>query len=563
MNQGELLYVPLGGLGEIGMNTAMFGHAGRWMMVDLGLSFADDSLPGVDLVLPDLTFAEARKRFLDGIVLTHAHEDHYGALPYLWTKLGVPVFCTAFTAAALRRKLLDGPGAQDMPIRVVAPGEPFRVGPFECEYLHMTHSIPEANAVVIRTEAGTILHTGDWKLDPHPLVGEKSWIPQLTALGRDGVLAMLCDSTNVFRPGESGSEAEVRTSLADLVKQQKARVVVTTFASNIARLESVVLAGRESGREIAVVGRSMHRMLEAAREAGYLKSMPRTIDPKEAAGLPPARVLYLCTGSQGEPRSALSRIAARAHPQVRLDRGDTVIFSSKIIPGNERALYNLHNAFVRQGVEVITEDDHFVHVSGHPCRDELEQMYRWIRPRYVVPIHGEARHIKAHAEFARKLGTQPIVIGNGDILRLAPGEPEVIDDAPIGRMALEPSGPVDVGDELYRTRRRLMSHGVILVSLVLDDYGTVLAAPRVTDLGATDLVRGERGGRLEDRITDAIEALDDGAAEDDERVRDVVRGAVRLGLELPRERRPLIEVQITRLTPEVMDQLEDSAAAGR
>jgi len=340
-------------------------------------------------------------------------------------------------------------------------------------------------------------------------------------------------------------------------------VVVTTFASNIARLESAVLAGRESGREIAVVGRSMHRMLEAAREAGYLKSMPRTIDAKEAAGLPPARVLYLCTGSQGEPRSALSRIAARAHPHVRLDRGDTVIFSSKIIPGNERALYNLHNAFVRQGVEVITEDDHFVHVSGHPCRDELEQMYRWIRPRYVVPIHGEARHIKAHAEFARKLGTQPIVIGNGDILRLAPGEPEVIDDAPIGRMALEPSGPVDVGDELYRTRRRLMSHGVIVVSLVLDDYGTVLASPRVTDLGATDLVRGERGSRLEERITDAIEALDDGAAEDDERVRDVVRSAVRLGLELPRERRPLIEVQITRLTPEVMDQLEDSAAAGR
>ncbi len=554
----DLRFVPLGGVGEIGVNCYLYGQNGRWAMVDLGLGFPDDRLPGVDIVLPDLRFIEEQRAFLDGLILTHAHEDHLGAVPYLWPRLGCPIWCTAFTAAVLRAKLGETDFARDAPIRIVEPGQTFEVAGLRCRFVHVTHSIPDSNALVIDTEFGRVLHTGDWKLDPAPLVGPRTDVDALELVGREGVLAMLCDSTNVLSPGTSGSEAEVRDSLTELIRRQRHRVVLTSFSSNIARLETAMLAARAAGRELFVVGRSMRRMIDAAREVGYLRDVPPIRDEREADLLPRDKVLYLCTGSQGEARSALSRIAVGQHPRVGLEPGDTVIFSAKIIPGNERTLYNLHNQLVRAGIEVITEGDHFVHVSGHPCRDELEQMYRWIRPKIAVPVHGEARHLHAHQRLAQQMGVEhALLIENGDMVRLAPGAPEVIDDVPVGRVVSETDGLVGTGDDLFRARRRLMNHGTILVGLVLDDQGSVLAAPQLTAVGALELERfGELRAGVCDAITDTVEDLSDRDVKDDEKVREVVRGAVRMALDLPRHRRPIVEVQITRLGADVLAAFE-------
>jgi ribonuclease J len=529
-------------------------------MVDLGLSFADETLPGVEIVLPDPSFIAERSESLAGLVLTHAHEDHFGALPYLWERLRCPIHCTRFTAAVLRRKLEDA-GVKGAALNVVAPGERFMVGPFDCSLVRVTHSIPESHALALRTPLGNVLHTGDWKLDPAPLVGPLTATDDLEAFGREGVLAMIGDSTNILNPGTSGSEAEVRDSLRALIGGLENRVVLTTFASNIARLETAARVAEAVGRQPAAVGRSMHRMIEVAREVGYLEGLPPLLNERAASELPRGRVLWLATGCQGEPRAALTRIAAGQHPSVRLEPGDAVIFSSKIIPGNERTLYNLHNSLISQGIEVITERDHFVHVSGHPCRDEVEQMYHWIRPQIAIPVHGEARHLHEHLAFARRLGVpHTLEVKNGDLVRLAPGPAMVIDEVPTGRLVLENQELIAAEDELFRTRRRLMNHGTILVGLVLDQYGALLASPRLSTFGAVDLERepGLYDGVL-DQIEDAIEDLDDDAVLDDERIRQAVRTAVRQALKLVRDRRPIIEVQITRLGREALQGLLDEA----
>ncbi|MDX6748408.1 ribonuclease J [Geminicoccaceae bacterium 1502E] len=557
-NGKELRLIPLGGVGEIGLNVYLYGLHGRYMMVDLGLTFADDRLPGAEIVLPDLGFIEEQRDRLAGLVITHAHEDHLGAVPYLWPRLRCPIYCTPFAAAVLRRKFADAGIDAGGLLRVVKPGANFEIGPFGCRFIRVTHSVPEANALAIECEHGRVLHTGDWKLDPAPLVGEPTDGEALEAFGDDGVLALVCDSTNVLSPGTSGSEAEVRDSLIDLVAAQPNRVVVTTFASNLARLETAIVAGHAAGRQVFVVGRSMRRMLEAAREVGYLQHLPPLGDERDIASLPRHRVMLLCTGSQGESRAALARVAAGQHPRVRLEPGDTAIFSAKIIPGNERTLFNLHNALVASGVEVITEEDHFVHVSGHPCRDELEQMYRWIRPKVAVPVHGEARHLSAHIRLARRLGVQqPVLIGNGDVLRLAPGHAQVVGEVPTGRVVLESDDLVDAGDDLFRVRRRLSSHGTVMVSLVLDSFGSVLSTPQISAHGVIDPKRFERMREtLASSITTAVEALDDETVLDDGRVQEVVRAGVRQGLDLQRQRRPLVEVQIQRLTAEALEALE-------
>ena len=397
------------------------------------------------------------------------------------------------------------------------------------------------------------------------MIGEKSDAGGLEEVGRRGVLALVCDSTNALSPGTSGSEAEVRESLTALIKAQPNRVVLTSFSSNIARLETAMLAAAAAGRELFVVGRSMRRMIDAARECGYLKETPIVRDEREAEMLPRSRVLFLCTGSQGEARSALSRIAAGQHQRVRLEADDTVIFSSKIIPGNERILFNLHNQLVRSGIEVITEADHFVHVSGHPCRDEMEQMYRWIRPEIAVPVHGEARHLHAHHQLALRMGVSKVaMIENGDVLQLAPGDPLVVDEVRQGRMVMETDGLVDAGDDLFRTRRRLMSHGTILCGLVLDDAGSVLAEPQLSALGAVEIEHFDKVRKgLAEEIVEALEGLNDAAARDDERVRETVRVAVRQSLDLPRQRRPIVEVQVTRLGAETLAALEDEVVEAR
>ena len=562
MDDKELLFVPLGGAGEIGLNLNLYGLDGQWLMVDLGISFADETLPGVEIVLPDPRFIESRSEDLCGLVLTHAHEDHFGAIPYLWERLRCPIWCTRFTAAVLRRKLEES-RLKGVPVNIVAPGERFQVGPFDCALIQVTHSIPEAHALALRTPQGNVLHTGDWKLDPAPLVGPLTGSDALEAFGHEGVLAMVANSTNILNPGTSGSEAEVRDSLMELIGRQTQRVLITTFASNIARLATALAVAQATGREVAAVGRSMRRMIEAAREVGYLRDIPDLLDERTAAELPRHKVLWLSTGCQGEPRAALTRIAAGQHPTVALEPGDVVIFSSKIIPGNERTLYNLHNALIRAGIEVITEVDHFVHVSGHPCRDEVAQMYRWIRPQIAVPVHGEARHLHEHLAFARELGVpQAIEVRNGDVLRLAPAPAEVIDEVPTGRLVLENDGLIAAGDDLFRTRRRLMAHGTVLVGLVLDGYGTLLAAPQLSTFGAVDLEREPRlKETVQTAIEDAVEELDDNAALDDEQIRTAVRVAVRRAFKLVREKRPIIEIQITRLDRGALEGLLDEAGA--
>lgn len=562
MESQELLFVPLGGAGEIGLNLNLYGLDGQWLMVDLGISFADDTLPGVEIILPDPRFIEARSQDLCGLVLTHAHEDHFGAIPYLWQRLRCPIHCTRFTAAVLRRKLEDS-RLTGVPLNIVAPGERFQVGPFDCSLVRVTHSIPESHALALRTPFGNVLHTGDWKLDPAPLIGPLTATDDLEAFGHEGVLAMVADSTNILNPGTSGSEAEVRDSLMELIGRQSTRVVLTTFASNVARLETAIKVAEATGRQVAAVGRSMRRMIEAAREVGYLKDLPNLLDERTASELPRHRVLWLVTGCQGEARAALTRIAAGQHPTVSLEPGDVVIFSSKIIPGNERTLYNLHNALIRGGVEVITEEDHFVHVSGHPCRDEVEQMYRWIKPEIAIPVHGEARHLHEHLAFARRLGVpQPVEVRNGDVVRLAPAPAEVVDEVPTGRLVLENDGLIAAGDDLFRTRRRLMAHGTVLVGLVLDRYGTLLANPQLSAFGAVDLDREpDLKETVAGAIEDAVEALDDEAALDDEQIRTAVRLAVRRAFKLIREKRPIIEIQITRLDRETLEGLLDEAGA--
>lgn len=563
MKGSELRLIPLGGVGEIGMNAYLYELGDELMLVDLGITFADDRLPGADIILPDMRYLEERVSQLKGLVLTHAHEDHIGAVSHWWPRLKCPIWCSPFTAAVLRRKLADAGIERSVQIKIIQPLQSFEVGSFGCRFIHVSHSVLDACALVIETPLGKVLHTGDWKLDPAPMLGERTDGASLEELGNGGVLAMVGDSTNVLSPGSSGSEAEVRESLTGLIAQQPNRVVLTTFASNVVRLESAIHAARASGREAFVIGRSMRRMIDAAREVGYLKDLPVLGDDRDAMDVPRNRAFFLCTGSQGEQRSAMQKIAANAHPRIHLEAGDSVIFSSKIIPGNERSLFNLHNQLVADNIEVITEEDHFVHVSGHPCRDEMEQMYRWVRPKIAVPVHGEARHLSAHVRFAKKLGVeQSVLIGNGDVLRLAPGQAEVVGTVPFGRLVVDSDDFVDAGDDLFRARRRLAGNGSVMVSVVLDDAGSVLATPKLTVLGVVDPARAERSrDGLLVAITDAVEALDDETVMDDERLEEVVRATVRQGLDLPRHRRPVVDVQITRLGPDVLNQADPEERA--
>jgi ribonuclease J len=479
----ELVLLPLGGAGEIGMNFNAYGYgpegARKWIVVDCGVLFGrEETTPGVDVMMPDITYLAERREDVLGIVATHAHEDHIGAIHYLWPTLRCPVYATPFTARLIEGKLEEAGLKERVRVKVVPLHGNLKLGPFEIDFVSITHSIPEPNALAIRTPLGVVVHTGDWKIDPEPMVGETTDTNALQRLGEEGVLALVCDSTNALVAGESGSESTVRKALTDLIGTLKGRVAVTAFASNIARLDSIAKAAHAHGRQIALVGRAMKKLVEAARATGYLADFPPVLDEEEAADLPPHRVLYLCTGSQGETRAALTRIASGEHHSVNLGPGDTVIFSSRIIPGNELAIFALHNKLAGLGVEVLSAEDHFVHVSGHPARDELAQMYRWVRPKIAVPVHGELRHMSAHARLARSLQVpQAVTIENGHMLRLAPGKAQVIDETPSGRVHLDGQVLVSEGAGLSRMRRSLSYAGVIAITLVLDAKGRVAADP--------------------------------------------------------------------------------------
>ncbi len=546
---GELVFLPLGGAGEIGMNLNLYGYGGKWVIVDLGITFADDRLPGIDVVMPDPAFIVERREDLLGIVLTHAHEDHIGAVPYLWSLLRCPIFATPFTASVLRRKLEEAGLAEAAPITVVPLGARFTLGPFDFELITLTHSIPEPNGLAIRTPLGTVLHTGDWKIDPDPLIGAVTDVAGLRRIGEEGVLAMVCDSTNVLHEGSSGSEADLRRSLVDLVARCKQRVAIACFASNVARLATVAAVAQANGRQAGLVGRSLWRFYEAALENGYLKDAPRFLAEDEAAFLPRDKIVLAMTGSQGEPRSALSRVAAGDHPHILLEEGDTAIFSSRIIPGNERPIFRLQGALAHLGVEIITEHDEFVHVSGHPARDELAEMYAWVRPRIAVPVHGELRHLIEHARFARSCQVrESVVVTNGDMLRLAPGPAEIIGQVQAGRLVLDGTALLPAGGAVVKSRARLVWHGAAVATVVVDEDGDLVAEPK---LALPGLVGDEQAsgliGEALSAIRKVIEDLPRPIRRDDAALSEAVRVAIRRSIVQARGKKPSIEVHLVRI----------------
>ena len=545
----ELLFLPLGGSGEIGMNLNLYGHAGRWLMVDLGIAFGDDATPGIEVIMPDPAFIEAERKNLVGLVLTHAHEDHIGAVPYLWPRLGCPIYATPFTAAVLRRKMTESQFEDPLPLTEIPLSGRFSIPPFELEFVTLTHSIPEPNAVVIRTPAGTVLHTGDWKLDPEPLIGPITDEAALRRIGGEGVLAMVCDSTNALVPGESGSEATVRDSLDGLIGRAKQRVAVACFSSNVARLESVAKAAARHDRHVALVGRSLWRINQAARETGYLADVPDFVSEHDANYLPREKTVLLCTGSQGEPRSALARIARGDHPAVQLEAGDTVIFSSRVIPGNERAIGQLQNDLVRLGIELVTERDHDVHVSGHPAQDELAQMYQWVRPRIAVPVHGEPRHMMAHARLALSCQVpEAIVPSNGALIRLAPGPAAKIDELPSGRLGLDGTALIRLDGETLRLRHRMMHNGAAVATLVMNGEGRLKAEPRIAIQGLFEPEEIEAAAAdAAAAVRDALDRLSAADRRLDDVVKETARIAVRRAVNARRGKKPLTEVHLIRL----------------
>jgi ribonuclease J len=546
----ELLFLPLGGCGEIGMNLSLYGHDGKWLMIDLGITFGNEATPGIDVIMPDPAFIVEHRADLLGLVLTHAHEDHIGAVPYLWPRLRCPIYATPFTAAVLRRKLAEANLLGEARITEIPMSGRFALGPFEIELISITHSIPEPNAVVLRTPLGNILHTGDWKLDPDPVVGPITDEAALRRLGGEGVLAMVCDSTNVLVEGSSGSEAEVRQSMDELIGRFRQRVAVACFASNVARIESVTRAGLAHDRHVGLVGRSLRRMVEAAQETGYLADLPDFVSEEDIGHLPRDRVLMICTGSQGEPRSALARIARDDHPDVGLEPGDAVIFSSRIIPGNEHAIGELHNALIRRGVEVVTEKNHFVHVSGHPARDELAEMYRWVKPAIAVPVHGELRHLWAHVALAEGCQVRQAVLAeNGSLLRLAPGRPEVIGHVASGRLGLDGTQLAAMGGPALKSRQRMAYNGAAVATVVLDGAGRLQGEPVLTVHGVAAEGEDEEAAKAEAAaaVRQALAALPAAKRADDQAVREVVRIAIRRSLNARHGKKPLTDVHLVRL----------------
>ena len=551
----ELFFAPLGGVGEIGMNLSIYGIGSErhrtWLAVDCGVAFgAEDQLPGVDVVMPDIRFLVEERRNLAGIVLTHAHEDHFGALLDLWPQLRVPVYATPFTAALLEAKRLSEVGAPEIDVRIVELRSRFTIGPFDVELVSVAHSIPESNALIIRTSLGAVLHTGDWKLDPTPTLGPPTDEAKLRTLGEEGVLALVGDSTNAVRDGRSPSEADVARTLAELISSAPGRVAVTTFASNVARIRATAEAAIAAGREVVVVGRAMERIIQVARETGYLDGIGRFRSLDVYSQLAPKRVVALCTGSQGEPRAALARVAEDAHPEVSLGKGDRVIFSSRTIPGNEKAVGRIVNGLIHQGVEVVTDRTHLVHVSGHPRRAELEDMIRWVRPRILIPVHGEALHLHEHAELARALSVPEVVrCENGDLVRLSPGPATIVDEVPAARLYKDGKLVVESAGRTIPDRRRLSFAGLVSVAIAMTESGEFAAEPEIALTGIPE--RNGDGDLMadvaHDAVVDTVGQLPRGRRRDPEAVRAAVMAAVRAALAASWGKKPICHVHVLTL----------------
>ena len=506
MKKEEFIFCPLGGSGEIGMNMNLFAYGNpenrKWIIVDIGVTFADETIPGIDLIYPDPGFIVDKKDDLVGLVLTHAHEDHIGAIAHIWPKLLCNIYATPFTSVLIQEKFKEKKIDIGNKLKIVDLNGIVNLGPFKIEFVTLTHSILEPNGLSIETPAGTVLHTGDWKCDPNPLIGETINEKKLSQIGAQGVLAMICDSTNVFSPGRAGSELDVRKSLLNIMEHQKKRIIVTSFASNVARMESIFYCAEKIGRQISLVGRSMHRIYKAAKQCGYLNDLIEPIDPREAKKISREKIVYLCTGSQGEPNGAMMRISSYIHPDVMIESGDSVIFSSKIIPGNEKKLYKLHNQLVKNGINVISEENEFVHVSGHPNRDDLKDMYNWVKPKSVIPVHGEHRHMIEHINFAKEMQVPyPVQVENGDIVKIYPGKkPEVYDKAPSGRLYVDGSVAVEEDSKSIKERKNLSANGYVEITILVTPKGNIHKRPVISFKGLPIMDDEEFINDLEEEI---------------------------------------------------------------
>ena len=554
-NTSDLLFVPLGGSGEIGMNVNLYHYQGSWLMVDLGISFPDDSMPGIDVVLPDLSFIESRRDALAGLVLTHGHEDHLGAIPYMWSKLGCPVYGSAFTLALLRRKLAENGRQTDIPLIELGPGTVTDIGAFSVEMVGLAHSIPDPTALAIRCDAGTVLHTGDWKFDSAPGLGEDTDSTRLAEIGDEGVLAMVGDSTNAMVEGRTGSESEAEAGLREVIAAAKGRVAVSCFSSNVARIQSIIRAASASDRSVAVVGRALRRAISAAQEVGYLRDLPDFVPEEDINLLPRENIVILCTGTQGEPRAAMAKIAASVHESVTLDPGDTVVFSSRQIPGNEPAIARVQDGLIRRKINLITDEDAPVHVSGHPSRDEMVEMYGLVRPRIAIPVHGTARHLMAHAELAQSCQVhQTLLPDNGTVIRLVAGgsdtgsDAEIIDNVKTGALTHEKGKIVEIQSDMMRARRRMLWNGVVTASLVMNRDGGLCAVPAVSQTGISDAdTAADYVAAASLAIEDAIAGMGRGARRDDSQVEEITGQALRRVARSMFGLRPVAHVHIMRL----------------
>jgi len=542
----DFAFIPLGGTGEIGMNLNVYRCDGKYLAVDCGIGFGGSENPAVEIMVPDPGWLAERREDLLALVITHAHEDHIGAVAHLWPSLKCPVIAGPFASNVLRRKLAEAGLSHDVTIITNALPGRHEIGPFGLEFIRVTHSVPEASALAIRTRHGLVVHTGDWKLDPTPLIGPPTDEAAFARLGAEGVLAMVCDSTNAMVEGHSGSEAEVRRNLKALISGLRGRVAVTCFSTNLARVESIALAGQAAGRDVALFGRSLRNAVASARDCGYLASLRDFISEEEADRLPDDDLLIICTGSQGEERSALAKIAADTHPNISMGEGDTVIFSSRMIPGNERGILHVQDELTRAGCQVMTADDHAVHVSGHPARDELKKLYALVKPRICIPVHGEWRHLSQHAELARECGVEPLLIEDGDVVRLGPGKPKIADSVPVGRLVVDGNRLLPMEGAVIGARKRMLFNGVVVASLAVDEAGRVIGRPRVSAPGLFE-ARGPEAGQLEDELARGVGELPKGLRREDDALTEAARAVLRKAVGRRLKKRPNVEIHLLRV----------------
>ncbi|MBO1078740.1 ribonuclease J [Roseomonas haemaphysalidis] len=547
---GDLAFIPLGGAGEIGMNLNAYRCDGQFLAIDCGIGFGGNDNPEAEVMTPDPAWLAQRRDKLLGIVITHAHEDHIGAVAHLWPQLRCPVYAGPFAASVLRRKLGEANLLHQVPLHTIPLGGSFTVGPFDLSFIRVTHSVPESQSIAIRTRYGTVLHTGDWKFDPDPLIGEPADLEAFAKLGEEGVLAMVCDSTNAMVEGHSGSEAEVRRNLVPILRPLRGRVAITCFATNVARVESIALAAKQVGRKVALFGRSLRNAEASARECGYLRNVGPFISEDEADDLPDHELLIICTGSQGEQRSAMSKIAADVHPRISLGTGDTVIFSSRMIPGNEKAVLRMQDELTRGGCKVMTAEDHMVHVTGHACRDELKKLYSLVKPRFAVPVHGEWRHLQEHASLAREMGSTPILVEDGDVLRIGPvsgnEKPEVVEGVPTGRMVIDGERLVPLDGGVMGARRKMLFNGIVVASLAVDQSGRVMGTPQVSAPGLFEMTDQEPG-QIAAELARSVTDLPANLRREDDSLREAARAALRKAVGRRLRKRPTVEVHLLRV----------------